>query len=927
MRKELCALDLETSGLDIQNDAIIEIGLVRLSGGLIVDEYATLINPGFQISAETTHITGIQQDDLRKAPLLPQILPTITAFAGNAPIIAHNVKFDLGFMRRFGCLKQNQAIDTLEIASILLPKAPRYGLSALTEMLEIQLENAHRALADARATALLYWKLYEIACALPKNLLQEIHRTGRELNWELADFFEQAHQEAADRPIRFQWLSQPVPAPAPDRHIAESPRSIEAEKLANRLSEDGPLAKILPNYESRPQQIAMTEEIAQAFNAGEHLLVEAGTGIGKSLAYLTVAAEWAIQNRERVVIATYTTHLQEQLQQNDGPIVSELCSEPLAIAVLKGRANYLCPRRLEALRRRRPANLDELRVLSKIMIWLDQGGSGDRNELTLRGPENNTWNRLSAQDEGCTTVRCSASMQGVCPYYRARRKAEAAQVLIVNHALLVSDAMREHRVLPDYQMLIIDEAHQLEEAITNGLSQRVDAVSITGRIQDLGNLQTGTLGEMLRSTRDKIPGKMYARMEAYVQSIAEVLEAMKSAVRAYFGAVRDYYGESNRSGEGGSIRIDAIKRQQSSFQGIIHHWDRLSEYLEGVSDALQRLNSGLGRVESNGIAGLEDLQHSLGSAAEFFAETLQVLKAFSIEPDANQIYWISAAQQSDYTAVQSAPLHVGAIAAQELWNSKRSIVLTSATLQSNDGFHYLRDRLHAEHVREVVLGSPFDYRTSALVYIPNDIPEPKANTKVTYQRAVERAIIELATVLNGRVMVLFTSYAQLRETASAIAPRLALGDIRLYDQVTGGSRESLVDGFRSTERAVLLGTRSFWQGVDIPGDDLSALVITRLPFAVPSEPVFAARSETYQDSFGDFAVPDAVLRFRQGFGRLIRTRTDRGIVAVLDSRIIGKGYGSAFLDSLPDCEVRIGPLEGLAHTAESWLVKPIGNQE
>lgn len=927
MRKELCAIDLETSGLDIQNDAIIEIGLVRLSGGVIVDEYSSLINPGFPISAETTHITNIQQDDLRKAPLLPQILPTITAFAGNAPIIAHNVKFDLGFMRRFGSLKQNQAIDTLEIASILLPKAPRYGLSALTEMLEIKLENAHRALADARATALLYWKLYEIACGLPRSLLQEIYRTGRELNWELADFFEQAYQEAADRPIRFQWLSQSVSSSALDWHISESPKHIEIQETAKRLSADGQLSKILPNYESRPQQIAMAEEIARAFNTGEHLLIEAGTGIGKSLAYLTVAAEWAIRNRERVVIATYTTHLQEQLQQNDGPIVSQLCSEPLSIAVLKGRANYLCPRRLEALRRRRPANLDELRVLSKVLIWLDQSGSGDRNELTLRGPENNTWNRLSAQDEGCTSRRCAESMQGVCPYYRARRKAEAAQVLIVNHALLMSDAMREHRVLPDYQMLIIDEAHQLEEAITNGLSQRVDAISITGRIQDLGNLQTGTLGEMLRNTRDKIPEKMYARMEAYIQSITEVLEAMKAAVRAYFGAVRDYYEDNNRGGEGGSIRIDATKRQQSSFQGIIHHWDRLSEYLEGISDALQRLNSGLGRVESKEITGLEDLQHSLGAAAEFFTETLQVLRAFSIEPDANQVYWISAAQQSNYTAVQSAPLHVGSIAAQELWNSKRSVVLTSATLQSNDGFHYLRDRLSAENIREVVLGSPFDYRQSTLVYIPNDVPEPKANTKITYQRAVERAIIELATVLNGRVMVLFTSYAQLRETASAIAPRLALGDIRLYDQVTGGSRESLVDGFRSTERAVLLGTRSFWQGVDIPGDDLSALVITRLPFAVPSEPVFAARSETYPDSFSDFAVPDAVLRFRQGFGRLIRTRNDRGIVAVLDSRIIGKNYGSAFLDSLPDCEVRIGPLEGLAPAAENWLIRPLKSQE
>jgi DNA polymerase-3 subunit epsilon/ATP-dependent DNA helicase DinG len=252
-----------------------------------------------------------------------------------------------------------------------------------------------------------------------------------------------------------------------------------------------------------------------------------------------------------------------------------------------------------------------------------------------------------------------------------------------------------------------------------------------------------------------------------------------------------------------------------------------------------------------------------------------------------------------------------------IWSAKESVVLTSATLRTGDSFSYVGERLHLEDVELLDVGSPFDYESSTLLYLPTDIPEP--NDRVGYQRALERGIIELAAALNGRVMVLFTSYTQLRQTAQAITPRLALGGITVYDQSDGSSRQALLDGFMTNEKAVLMGTRSFWEGVDIPGDSLSALVITRLPFAVPTDPVFSARGETYQNSFEEFAVPDAVLRFRQGFGRLIRRATDRGVVTVFDSRILTKGYGMVFLESLPTCTLKQGPLDGLAPAAKQWL--------
>ncbi|MEP7291714.1 MAG: helicase C-terminal domain-containing protein, partial [Chloroflexota bacterium] len=334
-------------------------------------------------------------------------------------------------------------------------------------------------------------------------------------------------------------------------------------------------------------------------------------------------------------------------------------------------------------------------------------------------------------------------------------------------------------------------------------------------------------------------------------------------------------------------------------------------------EAMHHLAVALTRLEPYEIADYEELVSSTETASRFFEEVQLQLNNFANSPNDNGIYWISAGQDSDYLAIQSAPLHVGPLVEEYLWHAKESVVMTSATLQTNRSFDYIRERLNATEVETVEVGSPFNYHDSTLLYVPNDMPDP--NDRYHYQQAVERGLIELTAALNGRVMSLFTSYTHLRTTAQAITPRLALGNISVFDQSDGSSRQSLLDGFKNSERAILLGTRSFWEGVDIPGDTLSALVIVRLPFSVPTDPVFAARAETYSDSFNNYTLPDAILRFRQGFGRLIRTRTDRGIVAIFDSRVLTKSYGSTFLASLPDCTVKVASLSALPAAALEWL--------
>jgi ATP-dependent DNA helicase DinG len=916
MRTDIIAVDLETTGLDVEKDAIIEIGAVRLRDGQVVDEYSVLINPGFAIPSETTFITGITQEDLRGAPSLKDVLPQLGIFVGSAPIIAHNAAFDVSFLRRFGAIKDNPVMDTIEMASILMPKMPRYNLGSLTAMMGIQLEQAHRALDDARATAFLYWKLWEKAIQLPYNLLQDTASNALLLNWELASFFNDALQNhVGDKnPQSLMTFGIYTTQDIPLKSKTEI-QPIHAQKVGAYLDVQGALAQSLDRFERREEQITLTHAISDALDKSQHLIAEAGTGTGKSLAYLIPAVEWATTNNQRVVIATNTINLQEQLLYKDVPLVETALQKPFIATVMKGRGNYLCPRRLEAIRRRRPTTLDELRILTKILIWLQESQSGDKGEITLRGNEYSLWTRLSAEDESCSIHRCEAVMNGVCPFYKARKRAETAHIVIANHALLISDAISENRVLPDYKYLVVDEAHQLEEAVTNGLSIRADQTTLMRRLADLGGVNNGFLGDLLHSIQAHISEKQYLRLEAFVQNIGDVVRDMGAMGRVFFAYInqwmRDLHGDST-----GSTRITRKERDKAGYAKVQAYWTKFREYLDAITEAMGDLVAFLKKFEENNIPSFDDHLNSTVAASQYFAELRQLLFELTTEPNKNKVYWVDTYANPDYTAIQSAPLHIGEMMEQYLWNSKNSVVLTSATLETNDSFEYVTERLSAEHIKTLHIGSPFDYKQSTLLYLPQDMPEP---AKPGYQQAVEKGIIELAAALDGRVLVLFTSYAQLRETASGISARLALGNITVLDQAPGSSRDNLIDGFRSTKRSVLLGTKSFWQGIDLPGDDLLGLVIVKLPFAVPTDPVFSARSETYQNSFDEYAVPDAILRFRQGFGRLIRTQQDRGIVTIFDSRIIHKGYGKTFLHALPDCTVKKGSLSDLANSAKTWL--------
>ena len=645
-------------------------------------------------------------------------------------------------------------------------------------------------------------------------------------------------------------------------------------------------------------------------------MIEAGTGTGKSLAYLIPAAMWAVKNDQRVVVSTNTINLQDQLLNNDIPIAKKVVGEELQASVMKGRGNYLCPRRLEILRRRKPANLEELRTLAKVLIWMQLDESGDRGSLSLRAGEWNTWSRLSAQDDNCTTSQCATLMHGTCPFYRARQRAERAHIVIANHALLIADARIDNRALPEYYNLIVDEAHHFEAAITDGLSRRIDQALILGRLGELSKAKGSLLGNFLLAARGHLPAGDHAKLESFAANIGATIRQMTVRVRRYFRQLHDFAGTQDNNNRY-QMRVLDTHREKGSFASVQGDWKQLGEYFLVITDKLAHLSAAMQRYKRYQVPDFEEFVSEFRALRRYLEELHELLEQFTNTPDPAWIYSVAPGNAPENTRIHVAPLHVGPLMESYLSQRKECIILTSATLRTQGNFDHLKERLYAEHFRTLALGSPFDYERSTLVYVPDDIPEPSQRSR--YQKFLERGIIDLATALDGRLMVLFTSYAQLRETSRAITPRLALGDISVFDQSFGTSRDVLLDSFRSSDKAVLMGTRSFWEGIDIPGPDLSAVVIARLPFAVPTDPIFAARSETYNNPFQEYAIPDAVLRFRQGFGRLIRSKYDRGIVAIFDSRVIRKGYGSSFLESLPDCTLQYGSMENLAPAATSWL--------
>ncbi len=542
--KSLVAIDIETTGLDNDREAITEIGAVKFKGNRVEDEWSSLINPNRHIPEFITGLTGIDDAMVREAPRLRDVAHELEAFVGDAPIVGHNIRFDLGFLQKQIPFSFNEVIDTYELASILLPNASRYNLGALGKELGVALPATHRALDDARATHGVFNRLYEMARALSLDLIAEIVRLGDPIDWDGNYIFQEILRAQAKEGIQAKKAKskKQIFDDGSDRYPPlenpEIPNALNARGSRVHLEYGGPFSQYFESYEHRPEQVEMLKVVTHALSNGNHLMVEAGTGVGKSFAYLVPAALFAIQNNTRVVVSTNTINLQDQLIQKDIPDLRAALKLDLRAAVLKGRGNYLCPRRFENLRQYGPRNADEMRVLAKVLVWQIQNELGDRNELNLNGyPEREVWLKISAEDDACTTDTCIKRTGGACPFHRAKSAAQTAHLLIVNHALLLSDVATGSKVLPEYSYLIVDEAHHLESATTNTLSFRLTQFDMERMLKEIGGSNAGVLGRVLGGTHDALRPSDFGLLQQKVTRATDMAFRLQEQNREFFNTL------------------------------------------------------------------------------------------------------------------------------------------------------------------------------------------------------------------------------------------------------------------------------------------------------------------------------------------------------------------------------------------------------
>lgn len=906
--KKFVIVDIETTGLAPAENEVIEIGAVRLvyDGKSFKEDsqYHQLIKPYKDIPHNIQNLTKITPKTVAKAPRFEEVYPEFLEFLGDAVFVAHNVQFDLQMMdvnlKRVGGPEiQNPTIDSQQLVAIAFPMLSSQKLGDVAKYLKIKRNRGHRALDDAQVTAEVFLQFVHEIYKLNPAVLIEINNLLRSHSWPLKEVFIKAQEkvlakyspseisnlrgwkEIAKNVLKFKKLKR---SKAKDQDW----QNLISEEVEEMIAEEGVLAKQFSNYEYRKPQLEMLKLIIDAFNNNQNLMIEAGTGTGKTIAYLLPAIHWAIKNGTPVVISTRTKNLQAQLMDKDIPLLKKVIGNEFNALLLKGRENYVCLRRVELLLKRMllAGTLEQVLNVLPVLIWLSQTKTGDLSELHL-SIYRLFLRHIKSETASCTGDKCS--LHNKCFLQNIRQQARRADVLIINHSLLFTDISGDGLLLPEYKHLIIDEGHTIEDAATEGFSMKISAGDILEQLKRLQLLAEEDVQELVVSLREKT----FALFETIYK-----FAAIKRKI-AYREEIK--------------LIVNAEVSSKEEWQEIIesfYSWQKAHKSLDKVI-----------KLQKEGEAKATEIQ----SCQQNLISINDKLNFIFDQKDKNFVRWImvNKAMIPYNCFLNAAPIEVGKYLQEYLFAAKDSVIVTSATLAIGDKFDYFLKRFgfaNNEAISTYSLGSSFNYEEQLLFCVPNDFPGAEDEK---FSRKVFELFIPLFEITKGRALVLFTSYKMLQKVYNKVRIELEKKGLNILCQGKHGSRRAILNRFRENPHSILFGTDSFWSGVDIPGKELSCVVMMKLPFAVPTDPIISARLERYakdgKDGFFSYSVPQAIMKFRQGLGRLIRTKEDKGVVILLDGRVLKKNYGKVFLKSIPGREPLLIGVEDVLKETEKWL--------
>ncbi|NIK12282.1 helicase C-terminal domain-containing protein [Alkalibacillus almallahensis] len=869
-------VDLETTGHAVSKGAeIIEIGIVIFEGKEIVDEFKSKVKPKDNVPSFISHLTGITNEDLVDAPTFENLAPKLHKMLQNGYFVAHHVPFDFAFlnesfeqvgMEPLTC----HTIDTVELARLCFPKAPSYKLSEIVDYLGIEHYSPHRALSDAYVTGQLWLNIREKLETLPYQTLQQLKPFIPSLHSQIESWFDNLLEER-----RYNYKSKSFN----DYSIYNQEQE---KKIINSNFNDWLEAKERTlSYELRDQQREMAKTIYSHVHEASHLVAEAGSGLGKTRSYLLPSIYNGLSGY-KTLISTSTIQLQQQIV-HEANLMNQQLGSPLKTVLLKSPRHYIHIKRFQTYLDHFEdySNYDAVLTASMLIVWLTETQTGDVDELNLPTNGQQIWHYINCENP-------HTSKEGSY-FHDALRNCEQAELIIVNHAFLIRDAIQNQQI-PEHDSIIIDEAHQLENTTRHQLARQLNYVHIVHLLQDLQPILPFDLIEQARQSADTF-------------------------FRAIYLAV-DFLHEDDMLTDTGKAQL------------ILDESNEMLLTEGDIKEQFHHLSAILGQIIdfTNQHALQKDwYQLLIHEAIQQITRFKQTLKQF-FESAESHIKWVETNQ---YGAKNAATLHIEPVSVSETLQSllfnKQPVVLTSSTLQINHDFKpFLVQTGLSEQTACVEFSAPFDYQEQVRVLTPNHLPDVTKTDLTTYTSGVSDFIIQYMDTIQQKMLILFTSFDMLRLVYKQLKRSKTLEHVTVIGQgVTTGSREKLKKMFETTDHIILLGTHSFWEGFDVNDQSCKTVCMVRLPFETPSSPIMQAKQKSLSDqntnTFYQLALPIAVQRFRQAFGRMIRNEQDRGVFLVLDQRIYTKRYGQTFLNGLPHVESIHATPEQVINDAKIWL--------